>query len=562
MSRPDPFDLDVLREAFLATSNEMFVAMQRSSQSPLIYEVLDFAVGLTDAEGQLVSQGNGVAGFLGPLGDAVGGTLARLHDLAPGDVVATNDPFAGGGTHLSDVALVRPLFHGPTLVGFAACKGHWTEIGGKDPGSWSADATEIFQEGLQLPFVRFVRGGTLDRDLLEILRVNSRLPDQTAGDLFAALASLEVADRRLAELCGRYGADVVTRAMAEVLERSEQLALEALATLPAGIFEAEDFLDDDGLGGGPVPVRVRVEVTPGAMVCDFTGSHRQVAGPVNCTRSALNSGVRTVFKAVTDPSVPASDGWFRPLRIVCPPGTVFSAERPAAVGAFFEAEEMASDLVWKALAPVLPDVLTAGSFLSVCSTSLAFTDADGSASLLVEPQAGGWGASSKADGEHGLVSVGDGETYTVPIEVAEQRFPLRVERFGLDIVAGAGAGEHRGGRGLVREYRVLSPTALLTTVFGRHRFPPWATGAGRPGSPNYVEVCRGDGSPPARFGSATRLPLEAGDLVRLVTGTGGGSGDPRRRDRRLVSEDLLDGLVSEEDARDIYGLDADSAAGP
>ncbi len=168
MNSVDQFDLDVLREAFLATSDEMFVAMQRASQSPLIYEVLDFAVGLTDRHGELVSQGNGVAGFLGPLGDAVRDTLKRVHDLAPGDIVATNDPFAGGGTHLSDVALVRPLFEGARLMGFAVCKGHWTELGGKDPGSWSADSTEVFQEGLQLPFVKVVRRGTADRDLLEI----------------------------------------------------------------------------------------------------------------------------------------------------------------------------------------------------------------------------------------------------------------------------------------------------------------------------------------------------------------------------------------------------------
>lgn len=558
MSEPDRFDLDVLAEAFLAISDEMFVAMQRASQSPLIYEVLDFAVGLTDRRGELVSQGNGVAGFLGPLGDVVRETIDRVDDLAPGDAVLTNDPFAGGGTHLSDVALVRPLFAGSETIGFAVCKGHWAEMGGKDPGSWSADATEVFQEGLQLPFVKMFRRGVPDRDLLEVLRSNSRLPDQTAGDLWASAAALDVCARRVAGLCGRFGARHVEEAMAAELERSERLARAALATLPHGVFDAEDHLDDDGLGSGPILVRVRVELTASEMVCDFTGSHGQVSGPVNCTASALSSGVRTVFKAITGPSLPATDGWFRPLRIVCPPRTVFTAERPAAVGAFFEAEEMASDLVWKALAPAMPDALGAGSFLSVCSTSIALTDRNGTTTLLVEPQAGGWGATEWRDGESALVSVGDGETYMIPAEVAEQRFPLRVERFGLDVVEGAGAGRQRGGRGVVREYRILSPTGLLTAVFGRHRFPPWATSGGRPGSTNYVEVSRADGEAPLRFGLATRVRLQEGDLVRLVTGSGGGSGDPSERARELVARDLRDGLVTEREAREVYSFDPEA----
>ena len=210
----DRFTTDVLREAFFAVTDEMFESLKRTSQSPVIYEVLDFAVGLTDARGELVSQGNGIAGFLGPLGEATRDTLVRVPDLAPGDVVATNDPYAGGGGHLSDVAMVRPIFVDGELVAFAAAKGHWTEVGGKDPGSWTADSVEIFQEGLQLPFVRVARGGELDRDLVAMIGANSRLPDMTIGDLTAFAACLEVAERRVLELCRRYGVDDVTAAMA------------------------------------------------------------------------------------------------------------------------------------------------------------------------------------------------------------------------------------------------------------------------------------------------------------------------------------------------------------
>jgi N-methylhydantoinase B len=547
----DRFTMDVLREAFHAVTDEMFVALARTSQSPVIYEVLDFAVGITDADGELVSQGNGIAGFLGPLGEAVRDALERVPDLAPGDVVLTNDPYAGGGSHLSDVAVLRPIFVDRDLVGFAGAKGHWTEVGGKDPGSWTADSIEIYQEGLQLPFVRAYRGGVLDRDLAAVIAANSRLPDMTIGDLTAFAACLEVAERRFVELCGRYGVDTVAEAMRAVHERSEALSRAAVARLPAGTYQAEDLIDDDGVGNGPFPIRVRVDITEDRVVCDFTGSHPQVAGPVNCTRSGLVSGVRTVFKAITGPDEAGSDAWFRPFEVVCPPGTIFTAERPAPVALYFEATEAATDLFWKALAPAIPE-LTAGSFVSVCATAISCTHPDtGEPTLLVEPQAGGWGASATKDGEHGLVSVGDGETFVIPVEVAEQRYGIRVERFALDVVDGAGAGRRRGGRGLVREYRMLSDGSL-TVGFGRHLAPPWGTDGGRDGSPNYVEVVSADGGTD-RFGKVARRPLRTGDLVRLVTGTGGGHGDPRARDPDDVASDLADGIITEHDAREIYG---------
>jgi N-methylhydantoinase B len=555
----DRFTLDVLREAFLAVADEMFVSLQRTSQSPVIYEVLDFGVGLTDANGELVSQGNGIAGFLGPLGEATRDVIRRVPDLEPGDVVATNDPYSGGGTHLSDVALVRPIFIDGELLAFAAAKGHWTEVGGKDPGSWTADSTDVFQEGLQLPFVKVYRAGQPDRDIIAMLRANSRLPDMVEGDLVAQAACLEVAERRVRDLCDRYGWRVVADAMREVHARSEALARAALARLPHGVYEAADHLDDDGVGGGPIPIRVRVTVVPDRMVVDLSGSSPQVRGPVNCTWSGLVSGIRTVFKAVTDPVEPASDAWFRPLEIVCPEGLLFNARRPAPVAAYFEATEAATDLVWKALAPALPETLTAGSFVSVCATSIALTHPDtGEETLLVEPQPGGWGANALKDGEHALVSVGDGETYIIPAEVAEQRYGVLVERIGLDVVPGAGAGRRRGGRGLVREYRILSNEALLTVAFGRHRFPPWGIAGGHPGSVNYVEVVPADGGSPRRFGKAASLRLARGDLVRLVTGSGGGYGDPRERERASVLEDLANGLIDEDEARDVYGVSSDA----
>jgi N-methylhydantoinase B len=556
VSSTDQFTMDVLREGFAAISDEMFVSLQRTSQSPIIYEVLDFGVGISDANGELVSQGNGIAGFLGPLGDAIKETIARHKNLRPGDVIVANDPYSGGGTHLSDVVLVRPVFAGSTteLIGFAAAKGHWTEVGGKDPGSWTADSQDVYAEGLQLPFVHAYREGEPVHDIRAILAANSRLPEMVIGDLVAQAACLEVAERRLLEMCERYGVATVKAAMRAVLERSERLCRDTLARIPHGVFTAEDFTDTDGLGNGPFPVKVRIEITENGVTCDFTGSNGQVPGPINCTWSGLVSGVRTVFKAITDPAEPATDGWFRPLTIISPPGNIFNATRPAPVAAYFEATEMASDLVWHALAPAFPDRLPAGTYVSVCSTSLALTHPDtGEETLLVEPQAGGWGATRDADGQHALVSVGDGETFTIPVEVAEQRYGVRVDRFGFDIVPGAGAGRRRGGRGLVREYRVCSDDALLTVAWGRHLYPPWGAAGGKDGSPNYVEVLRNGKPLGPRFGKVSRMPLRRDDVVRLVTGTGGGYGDPSEREPDLVAADLLDELVTPAEATESYG---------
>jgi N-methylhydantoinase B len=360
----DPFTLEIVRDSLVAISDEMFVALQRTSKSTIIYEVLDFASGLTDRDGRLVTQGNGVTVFLGTLSFAVRHTLEKFgaEGLDPGDIVITNDPYTGGGTHLSDVSLIVPIFYGTELVAFAASKAHWTEVGGKDPGSWTTDATEVFQEGLQFPCVKLYEQGTPVQSLIDVIEANVRLPDMTLGDMYAQAAALRLGAQRFTELCDKYGADVVLGAIDAHLDHGERITILELARLPNGTYEAEDVIDDDGLGNGPFPVRVAVTISDNEFVCDFTGTHPQVPGPVNCTLTALHCGARTILKAITSPEIPASEGNFRPLRIVCPPGTIFSAERPAAVSTYWETLEYVTDLVWKALASVVPERLSAGHF--------------------------------------------------------------------------------------------------------------------------------------------------------------------------------------------------------
>jgi N-methylhydantoinase B len=566
----DPFTVEIIREQLIAAAEESFITLGRSSQSPIIYEVLDYACALTNPAGDLIAQANGVPGFLGTLTFAVKAIIEKhsLQSMSPGDIFITNDPFIGGGNHLSDVALVAPIFFEDRIVAFSVNKAHWTEVGGMAAGSWTTDSTEIFQEGLQFPAILLYREGQPIRSLIDLIAANVRTPERTLGDLYAGVAALRCGERRVVEICEHYGLETFHESVEVILDHGERLARQALAALPQGAFFAEDWIDDDGLSPDPIYVCVTVHITGDSFVADYTGSAPQVRGPVNCTRTRLHSACRSMFKAVTDPQAPVNEGWFRPLQVVCPEGTIFTARRPAAVSTYWETGAYAVDLIWRALFPVMPDRLSAGHSLSVCGTIISGYDDDGVRFILVEPQAGGWGATAERDGESALVVVGDGETYIMPVEVCETRYPLLVDQFALntwggpEASAGAlplpGAGRHRGGFGLVRDYRILCPEAQLTTTFGRHRYPPWGAAGGHDGSPNGVAVIpAGQTEPVVWAGKLARYPLRRGDVARLVTGIGGGYGDPRERGPGLVAEDVRNGVLTTAQAHEVYGAESE-----
>ena len=557
--KPDPFTIEIIREQLIAAAEESFIALGRSSQSPIIYEVLDYACAITDAQGDIIAQANGVPGFLGTLTFAVKAILEKFPPgkIEPGDVFMTNDPYRGGGNHLSDVALIAPIFYEGELVAFGVNKAHWTEVGGMAAGSWTTDSTEIYQEGLQFPAIHLYRRGEIIQGLVDLIAANVRTPEGTLGDLFAGVASLRRAEARVIEICERYGLEAFNHSVRSILDHGETLARQALAKLPHGSYFAEDWMDDDGLSDSPVYVCVRVTISEEAFVVDFTGSSPQVPGPINCTRTRLHSACRTIFKAITDPATPVNDGWFRPVQIVCPEGTVFTAQRPAPVSTYWETGAYAVDLLWHALFPVLPDRLTAGHHLSVCGTLIAGFNDEGERFILVEPQAGGWGAGAAKDGENGLVPVGDGETYIIPVEICETRYPILVDQFTFNQTP-AGHGQHRGGLGLIRDYRLLAEEALLTTTFGRHKYPPWGTNGGGDGSPNGVEVLTPEQSEPVLWrGKIARYRLRRGDVARLITGVGGGYGRPHDRPVKAVVEDVRNGYVSLATAETVYGVQLD-----
>lgn len=556
----DPFTLEIIKEGLVSISDEMFVTMQRTSMSTIIYEVLDFAVGLTDARGRLITQGNGVTLFIGCLDFAVRSVLDKFGDsIRPGDIFITNDPYTtshgnGGGTHLSDVSIIAPIFYDDQLVAFAANMGHWTEVGGMSPGSWTTNSKEIFQEGLQFPCIKLYDEGKLIQGLVDLIRANVRTPDMSVGDMYSQVASVRMAERRFQEMCEKYGADLVLLGIDAWLDYTEDLTRQELRKIPDGVYEATDYIDDDGLGNGPFKVCVRVTIEDGNVTCDFTGTHGQVLGPINCSRTALHSAARVVFLALTDPSIPGSHGCFRALDVVCPEGTIFTCQRPAALSTYWETASYASDLIWKAMGPVLPARLPAGHFLSVCGTIVSGLHPDtGELFLLVEPQAGGWGAGVDKDGENGLVCLDDGETYIIPVEVCETRYGVLVDQYALDITGG-GAGKYRGGRGLVRDYRATGEQVFFTGTFGRFKYLPWGLEGGSQGSRNYTVFMHNDGRVTDPIGKTAQYRLKKGEVARLVTGTGGGYGNPLERPIEMVQSDVKNEYITLEQAERDYGV--------
>lgn len=552
----DLFTLDIVKDSLVAIGEEMFYALARTSMSPIIYEVLDYASGLTDNKGQLLTQGNGVTGFIGLLTFMVKETLHKFKagDLKPGDIIIINDPYTGGGSHLSDVGLVMPIFYQGELVAFSANKAHWTEVGGKDPGSWTTDSTEIFQEGLQFPCIKLFEEGKLNQAVADIIKANVRFPDLSLGDMWAQVAALRTGERRFIELCDKYGKDMVLASIERLLDQGEQMTRKELAQLPKGTYEAVDYIDDDGMSDEPLKVQVKVTITEEQFICDFRGSHPQVLGPVNCSYAALVSAVRTIFLAVTNPSQDVNDGIFRPLEIIADKGSIFACERPAAVSTYWESMIYGSDLVWKALAPVLPHRLTAGHLLSVGAIVLAGMHPDTKEPfLIVEPSAGGWGAGEGKDGETGQFCIGDGETFNVPVEVAETRYGVRVYEYRLR-TDGGGAGKYRGGSGVIRSYRALTDNQTITATFGRHKFLPWGAGGGKEGTRNEFDIIKANGEKAGPFGKYARYPLNKDDVVRLIAATGGGYGDPLERTPEKVAWDVKNEYISSTQAKADYGV--------
>jgi N-methylhydantoinase B len=558
VARLSDFTLDIIENSLIASAEETFSAFGRASKSPVIYEVLDYAAGLTDAQGRLVAQANGVPGFLGTLDLAVKDCIAKFEGTGffPGDIYIVNVPYSSG-THLNDVNLIMPVFAKKRLIAFVAIKGHWSEVGGMHFGSWTSDSTEIYQEGMIFPPIKLFDKGKENEAIVEMIRANVRTPAMTLGDMEAHAASLRVGGKRIEEICEKYGVNTILEAIERIHKKGEKLSRLRLKELPHGTFEANDTIDDDGITDNPVPVKVKVTISDTKFSVDLRGSGKQAKGSINSPWCATVSAARAIFKAITDPHGPVNDGSFRPLEVLADAGSIFNPAPPAPTSTYWESMAFITDLVWHALAPSLPDKLPAGHFLSVCGTILGgVDDRNGDPFAIVEPQPGGWGGADGRDGQSGLVCSGDGETYIMSNEVIEVRYPIVVEQYSLNIGDGTGKGKYRGGFGVVKDYRINNSHASFTSSMGRSLYPCWGTNGGTRGTPNYFVLHEG-GKQPKRLRKVAAEAMGKGDMVSLRTGGGGGYGDPLERDPQAVLNDVLDGYITADQAREDYGVTID-----
>jgi N-methylhydantoinase B len=554
----DAITVEVVRAALNAAAERMRITMIKTAYNHIISESLDFGCAIFDADVQMIAQGIGLPVFQGHLGFPIQATIAArgLGAFADGDIFIHNDPYTGNGNHLNDVAMFAPVFWEGQLTGFVSVKAHWSDVGGPVPSSMQVSSTEFRQEGLRFRSVRLYRRGEINDEVMRIIEGNIRTESGTLKDIQAMVAVCRAGEAYFHEVLGKYGRDTLAEASRTYLEQSERRTRAALSAIPAGTYGAVAHFDNDGIDlDRPVRVEMAVTVGDGTMTVDFTGSSPQVTGPFNCGDAITISACRFLIKCLTTPMDPVDEGCFRPLTVVIPPRSVLAAEEPAPTARYYVPINLLIDLGLRALSEAMPDRIPAGSYGDQMPT-IAFGTHPDTGRLFIQGDlnAGGSGGRPAWDGDSALIIFAGSTARNNPVEVVESRVgSMRILRYGLRADSG-GAGRHRGGLGIEREYELLAP-AYITFSLERKVTPPWGLRGGKDGAVNGVDIVSPDGSV-RQVRKATRHAIAAGERVRIMTGGGGGYGPPAERDPEAVRRHVAEGYVSPEAAQRDYGITA------
>jgi N-methylhydantoinase B len=556
----DPITIEVIRHGLAAASREMGVTLRKTSCSPIFNEGNDYSCGIFDARIELISHGEFLPIHLGSLPFSVryASDAFGLDGFEPGDAVVLNDPYRGG-SHLPDVTIVSPVFVDDRLVGFAANRAHHLDVGGSVPGSFYAHARENYQEGLRITPIKLHRAGVIDEHLLEMVLNNCRLPGQMRMDLQSQVSANLTALKRVRDLVERYGRETFETAVDAILDSSERRMRAAIASWPDGDYTASDYLDNDGINEGPREIRVTIRIRRDEAEVDFTGSAPQSDGPLNSVLGYTHAGVYMTFQAASDPDIAPNSGCYRPISVIAPPGTVVNPRFPAACTGGNEVTMVIHDAVFRALAQIPRE--GAHPRVMACdqgsSNNLIIAGRDqhtGERYVLYEYPEGGWGGNDERDGLSAVFSIA-GNTWNIPVEAVERRFPIRIERYGLCTDSG-GAGVHRGGLGVRRDYRVLDHTAEISVLGNRALVPPWGLdGGGDGGRADYLldaDTEQARPVAPRLRSKAAMVSVPPGTLVTQISAGGGGWGDPAARDPDRVAADVRAGYVSARAAREVY----------
>ncbi len=552
MSDIDAITLEVLRHRFEGIAEEMETTLLRSSFSPIVKEGMDASASLFTPEGQTLAQACAIPIHLATLIPCLASVIERFPpaDMRPGDIYMMNDPYCGG-THLPDVAVIMPVFATDRLVAYAAAMTHHQDIGGMSAGSVPTNATEVFQEGLRIPPVRWAREGEFDPTLTALLRQNVRIPDTFLGDLNAQVAACKVGIRRLRDLVERHGAEFLAEVCQRLLERSEAMTRAALRQIPDGSYHYVDYLDNDGID---LDRRIRIEVTATLagddVHFDLSGTSAQVTGPMNCVPSGSLAAACFAVRAITDSSIPSNGGCFRPIRLTLPEGSLVNPREPAPVNARTATIKRITGCMLGALAQAVPDRVPASPAGELLVMAFGGRMAEsGKAFVTGELLAGGSGAGAGHDGIDGIETDAT-NCMNLPAEAMEMEAPIRVHRVSLRPDSG-GAGKFRGGLGVIKEFEFLEGPVSLSHRGERHFAAAAGLAGGEAGALAHSQIVRADGSR-EKIPSKTVTQLAAGDRLRIETAGGGGFGPAAERDRTALEADLADGKVSPDAARRHY----------
>lgn len=556
----DAATFEVVKNSLYAAAEEMKVVLAKTAYSPILKVAGDYSCGVFDCSGQMVAQGPDLPIHLGSMPDAVKAIVTAFDTFADGDIFIHNDPYFGG-SHLPDINVISPAFHGGTLLGFACVRAHWPDVGSASPGSYGA-VTEIFGEGLRLPPIRLYAAGVLNRDVDAIIFSNVRAPEERRGDLNAQVAANRRGCTRLAELAQKYGTENLLAIMAEVMDYSERMMRTMLRELPDGVGVFEDFCDGDGIlePGADTDetfnIRMKVTKKGESLTVDFEGSDSQVAGPMNAPLSVTASGVFTSMKMIVDPTsmIPPNSGCWRSIDVIAPKGSVVNAQFPApVVYANHEMSHRIADMLFGAMAQFMPDRVMACSQGTSAVLTLGGVDhRNGERYVSYETIKGGFGARPNKDGINCIAS-GISNTMNTPIEVLEMSFPVRVEYYEITTDSG-GAGRYRGGCGARRSWRILGNPSQASICCERTQSAPFGLAGGGPGAKARISLQTADGNS-RELVSKGGFTAPSDACVLLEVPGSGGYGPVEARDIECIKQDVKDGYVSVEGAKRDYGVD-------
>ncbi|MBE0520442.1 hydantoinase B/oxoprolinase family protein [Candidatus Bathyarchaeota archaeon] len=549
----DSITVEVVKGALTYAAEEMGIVLRNSAYSPNIKERMDFSCTLFDHKKRLAAQAEHIPVHLGSMQLAVQKGLEKFKGkLEDGDMILFNDPYISG-THLPDLTLICPIFHEHRIIAYSANKAHHSDVGGKAPGSMAGDATEIYQEGIIIPPVKFVKRESIDEEIASILLSNVRTPEIRLGDLRAQMAANLLGKKRVLELVDRYGVETLHKAMEEIMNYSERRMRIEVSKMPRGSYSAEDYLENTGTSNKKVKIKVTITIKKNQLIIDYTGTDKQVNGPVNAVLGVTLSGVYYVLRCLTDPTIPMNDGCYRPVEIRVPEGTLMNPTSPAPVaGGNVETSQRNVDVLLKAFAQILPEKVCAACQGTMNNIAVGgMNPENGKHWTFYETIAGGFGGRRGIDGVD-AIHTHMTNTMNTPVEAIETVYPIRFLKYELRENSG-GAGKWRGGVGLERSWMLLASSATLSVLAERTEISPWGLYGGKSGAKGEYYIIKPNGKR-IKLKSKCTVKVEKGDIFVVKTPGGGGYGNPMEREPKLVLHDVLNGLVSLVTAKKDYGV--------